>query len=146
MTPDSSKQENQLLEEELTERATILEHLQHTVHALEGQIDQAIQQKDEADPCVANVEEYNRTLLLGFANKHALNPREIEELNICKSNEWRNLRQAFEMSQHTCAELVAANEELVKAADDQNEQESQFREDSDVLKKKMQDFLQNFRS
>ncbi|EXJ72480.1 uncharacterized protein A1O5_04985 [Cladophialophora psammophila CBS 110553] len=120
MTPDSSKQENQLLEERSTKTATRLEHLHDTIHALERQSSQAIQQEDEADARVAEVEEYNRTLLLDFKNMHAQEPREVEEPHICKPNEVRNLYQAFQMSQLKCAELVAANEIFLKAVDDRN--------------------------
>ncbi|OAP61336.1 hypothetical protein AYL99_03539 [Fonsecaea erecta] len=140
----SGADSNILLQQELADATSRLEDLQNSMQELEQQINEAVQERDQANARVAEVQEYNQTLLLDFTNKHAQDPREIEEPTICKPNELRDLRQAFQMSQRTCADLTAANKTLSEAAEEQKQKESQFREDHNVLQKKCGRLSANF--
>ncbi|KIX96744.1 uncharacterized protein Z520_07463 [Fonsecaea multimorphosa CBS 102226] len=140
----NTSQVDSLLRQQLIAVTSQLQNLQHSAQELKQQVSQATQQKNDANARVVQVEEYNRTLLQDFANKHAQDPREIEDPTICKPNELRDLRQAFEISQRTCAELAADKKQMFEAAEEQKARESQLRRDNNMLQSKCGRLSANF--
>lgn len=122
---------NETLRQDFIQVHKRVDDLNNLVSELEQQIQQ---QKDTAEARIEELQGHVKTLQDSFVPKYMEDPKDSADPFICQPNELRDLRQAFEMSQAKCAQVIDDNSNLAKEIESQKKEISRLRDGNELLK------------